>query len=77
MHITYDPDHNIGYIRFKKKRGKVARTLCISSDLNIDIAADGSIYGIELMNANEQLMGDKGSLTIENQHNHKMQELRL
>ncbi len=77
MHITYDPDHNIGYIRFKKRRGKVARTICLSSDMNIDIAADGSIYGIELMDANNQLMGDKSKLIVENQSNHKLQELRL
>lgn len=77
MHITYDPDHNIGYIRFKKKRGKVVKTICLSGDINVDISADGSIYGIELMNANEQLMGEKSKLTVENQHSHKIQELRL
>jgi len=27
----------------------------VSDELNVDIAPDGSVYGIELLNANEQL----------------------
>ena len=54
MKLTYDPESNIAYIRFKSKRGKV-RTVSVSDDLNVDIASDGSIYGLELLNANHQL----------------------
>ena len=54
MKLTYDSDMNIAYIRFRAKRGKV-RTVRVSAELNVDIAADGSIYGLELLNANEQL----------------------
>ncbi len=54
MKLTYDPELNIAYIRFKNKRGKV-RTVSVSDELNVDIAADGSIYGMELLNANHQL----------------------
>ena len=31
----------------------------ISDEINIDIAQDGKIYGIELLNANEHLIKDK------------------
>jgi uncharacterized protein YuzE len=53
MKLTYDPDMKIAYIRFRAKRGKV-RTVSVSDELNVDIAPDGSIYGLELLNANLQ-----------------------
>jgi hypothetical protein len=34
-------------------------------DMNIDIAPDGTVYGVELLNANEQLTGDQGALIVE------------
>jgi uncharacterized protein YuzE len=77
VHITYDPEHNIGYIRFSKESGKVSKTLEISSDLNIDLARDGSILGIELLNANEQLRGDIAAIVLENQQTHQRSELPL
>lgn len=54
MELTYDPEVKVAYLRLKRKRGKV-RTVCVSDELNIDLAADGSVYGIELLNANEQM----------------------
>lgn len=54
MKLTYDLALNIAYIRFRPKRGKV-RTVSVSEELNVDLAPDGSIYGLELLNANEQL----------------------
>lgn len=54
MVITYDARHNIAYIRFREKRAQVD-TLRISDELNVDIAPDGTVYGIELLNAREQL----------------------
>ena len=64
MKLTYDPKANIAYIRFKEKGGDV-ETLVISDELNIDLAPDGSVYGIELLNANEQLRaGDGGRLIV-------------
>ena len=54
MEITYDPRYNIGYIRFRKKTTEV-ETIQISDELNIDLTPDGTIYGIELLNANDQL----------------------
>jgi uncharacterized protein YuzE len=64
MRLTFDPRANIAYIQLRPKRGKV-RTVQVSDELNVDLAADGSIYGIELLNANAQL-GPDAALTIEN-----------
>ena len=54
MQLTYDKDLNIAYIRLKKRTGKV-RTVAVSDELNVDLAPDGSVYSIELLNANAQL----------------------
>ena len=64
MKLSYDPKCNVAYIRFHDKPGQVT-TLKISDDVNIDIAADGTVYGVELLNANEQLTGDHGALIVE------------
>jgi uncharacterized protein YuzE len=64
MKLSYDPKHNVAYIRFHEKRGQVT-TIKISDDMNIDIAADGTVYGVELLNANEQLTKDNGALIVE------------
>jgi hypothetical protein len=42
MHLTYDPDFNIAYIRFRSKRAKV-RTIAVSDELNVDLDPDGRI----------------------------------
>ncbi len=67
MKLTYDPRHNVAYIRLLEKKSEV-ETLQISDELNIDIAPDGRVYGIELLNANAQLGGeDNGNLVIRNE----------
>jgi uncharacterized protein YuzE len=66
MKLTYDPKHNIAYFRLKEKTTQV-ETVRISESLNIDLAPDGTVYGIELLNANEQLRGrEAGKLIVEN-----------
>jgi uncharacterized protein YuzE len=65
MDITYDPRYNIAYIRFRQK-SKAIETRQISAEINIDISPDGKVYGIELLNAKEQLIrGKKISFTDE------------
>ncbi len=64
MRLTYDPKHNVAYIRLHEKTGQVT-TLKISDEINVDLAADGTVYGIELLNANEQLTEDQGNLVLE------------
>jgi len=64
MKITYDSRQNVADIRLWEKRAE-AETLRISDELNIDLAPDGTVYGIELLNANEQLaLGADGELAI-------------
>ncbi len=58
MKFTYDPRYNIAYIRFHEKGGEV-ETIKISDELFVDMAPDGAIYGIELLNANEQMKGEE------------------
>jgi uncharacterized protein YuzE len=54
LKLTYDPQYNIAYIQLRPKSGKV-KTIQVSEELNVDLARDGTIYGVELLNANEQL----------------------
>jgi uncharacterized protein YuzE len=61
--LAYDPRHNVAYLRLREKSGQV-ETICISDELNVDLAADGTIYGIELLNANEQLQGGDGGRIV-------------
>lgn len=67
MRLTYDPRHNIAYLRLHEKTTEV-ETIRVSDELSIDIAPDGTIYGIELLNANDQLRGeDEGKMIIINE----------
>ena len=54
MEISYDKKYNTAYIKIQEKTGKV-ETIPLIDEVNIDISPDGKIYGIELLNANEQL----------------------
>lgn len=75
MKLTYDPRHNIAYFRLYEKEKEV-ETIQVSDELNVDIAPDGTVYGIELLNANEQLSAeDAGKLVIESEG--KRQEFSL
>jgi uncharacterized protein YuzE len=64
MHCTYDPASNVAYLRLRRRTGKVT-TVVVSAELNVDIAPDGRVYGIKLLNANAQL-GNQRELTVEN-----------
>jgi uncharacterized protein YuzE len=67
MKLKYDPRYNVAYIRFHEKPMEV-ETIKISDELNVDIAPDGTIYGIELLNANQQLgQEDNGKLLVVNE----------
>ena len=64
MKLSYDRDRNIAYLRLRPKAVGV-ETIRVSDELNVDIAPDGSVYGIELLNANEQLQAaDDGRLVL-------------
>ena len=77
MKLTFDPKYNIGYISFRDKTAAV-ETLHISKDLNIDLAPDGTIYGIELLNANQQLATNLSrKLIVENMSTGQSREIEL
>ncbi|MEX2215641.1 MAG: DUF2283 domain-containing protein [Phycisphaeraceae bacterium] len=77
MRLTYDPQCNIAYIRLRKKTAKVT-TLEVSDEMNIDIGPDGKVYGIELLNANEQLGSPRTKhLIVENAISGQKVELPL
>lgn len=77
MKLTYDPQYNIAYICFREKRAEV-ETLQISEELNIDLAPDGTIYGIELLDAKRQLAGEhNGALLVVNEVSGRQSEVPL
>lgn len=77
MKLTYDPRFNIAYVGFQEKRTEV-ETIHISDELAVDMAPDGTVYGIELLNANEQLWREnKGKILIVNEATGEHKELAL
>ena len=64
MKLIYDSRHNIAYLRLREKTAQV-ETIRVSDEINIDIAPDGTVYGIELLNANAQMReGDNGCFVV-------------
>lgn len=76
MKLTYDPRHNIAYLRLAERTEQV-ETLHISDELNVDLSPDGKVYGIELLNANEQLQALAGKLIVENEDTGATVEVNL
>lgn len=75
MQISYDPKHNVAYLRLQERVPEV-ETIRISDSVNIDLTPDGTVYGIELLNANEQLQaGDAGKLIVINEARGDRQEV--
>ena len=67
MQLTYDPRYNVAYLRFLEKAEEVD-TIRLSDEINVDIAPDGTVYGIEFLNATEQLRKeDHGNLVFLNE----------
>ena len=77
MKLTFDRAHNIAYLRLRP-RGAHVETIRVSDELNVDLAPDGSVYGIELLNANEQLRAaDDGKLILVDEADGREVELSL
>ncbi len=64
MQLSYDPRLNIAYLRLRELAGAQVETVRLSDALNVDLAPDGTVYGIELLNANELLRGADGGLLV-------------
>ena len=77
MHLTYDPQYNIAYIRLRR-RGTNVTTIPVSDELNVDLGPDGKVYGIELLNANQQLGSSRvKKLVFQNRRSGKKSQLAL
>ncbi len=77
MKLTYDPRYNIAYICLRDITEQV-ETIQVSDEMNIDLAPDGTVYGIELLNANQQLGVDhQGSLIVVNEALGESAEIKL
>ena len=60
MRLTYD--------LIERSDGMEVEAVQVSDELNVDLAPDGTVYGIELLNANVQLGGeDEGALVVINE----------
>ena len=71
MELSYESKYNTAYIRLREKIEEID-TIKISDELCIDISPDGKVYGIELLNANEQLGMLQGiPFTFINEASHK------
>ncbi len=77
MKLTYDSKYNVAYIRLQEKTAQV-ETIRLSDELNVDMAPDGTVYGIELLNANQQLGADRlGKLIVLNERSGESAEIEL
>jgi uncharacterized protein YuzE len=77
VQLSYDPKHNIAYLRLHERTSEV-ETIRVSDSVNVDLAPDGTVYGIERLNANEQLRaGDDGKLVVINEADGDRQEVAL
>ena len=77
MKLTYDPRYNIAYIRFHEEVSEV-ETIRLSDELAVDMAPDGTVYGIELLNANELLnQREAAELVVVNEATGKSAKLPL
>ena len=75
MQLTYDPRYNIAYLRLHEKVGEV-ETIQLTDEINVDLAPNGTVYGIELLNANQQLRGeDAGNLVLVNEASGERREI--
>ena len=60
MQLSYDSRRNIAYLRLREPDGSQVETIRLSDEVNVDLAPDGTLYGIEFLNANAQLHASDG-----------------
>src|SRR5829696_4871642 len=63
MRLSYDPRPERRLHPLPHGRGR-SRTVRISDEINIDLAPGGTVAGIELLNANEQLRASDGDQLV-------------
>ena len=64
MRITVNRKLNVAYVHLQDRPDTV-ETEQLSDDLLLDVGSDGTVYGLELLNASEQLRdGDLAQLEV-------------
>jgi uncharacterized protein YuzE len=77
MKLTYDPRYNVAYLQLHERTAQV-ETLHLSDEINVDMAPDGTVYGIEMLNANAQIQStNNGHLVIVNEASGESLEISL
>ena len=76
MRLSYHAPRNVAYIRLRPATAEV-ETVRVSDEINIDLAPDGTVAGIELLNANEQLRGDGGRFVVAHEAEGREEALAL
>jgi len=77
LRLTYEPRFNIAYILFRQESTEV-QSVKFSDELIVDMTPDGTIRGIELLNANEQLRrDDMGNFLLRNEATGQQVEVPL
>lgn len=77
MRISIDAKHNVAYIHLQD-RPETVDTVELSEDLLLDVGPDGTVYGLELLNANEQLRtAGLAELEIENAESGELTRIKL
>ena len=77
MKLTYDPKANAAYIRLREKQGDI-ETIEVTGDFLVDIDETGTVCGIELLNASDQLVaGDDGKFVFVNPMSGEEQVLKV
>lgn len=77
MKLSYDPQSNVAYLCLREKPVEV-ETVRLGEELNVDLAPDGTVYGIEFLNANEQLVAaHSGLLEIVNEASGESARIKL
>lgn len=72
MLLSYDPRYNVAYLRFREAAfgdpPAQVDTIHVGDELSVDLAPDGTVYGVGLLDANAQLRAaDGGSLVVVNE----------
>lgn len=77
MKLSYDPRYNIAYLQLKETEAEV-HTVSVSEEVNIDLAPDGTLFGIELLNARHQIgAAQRGGIILVNEESGLTEEFPL
>jgi uncharacterized protein YuzE len=77
MRISVNRKLNVAYIHLQDRPDTV-ETKQLSDDLLMDVGPDGTVYGLELLNASEQLRSaDLAELSVEDEESGETKRVSL